>query len=111
MRKVLMFITVMVFFLAATDVFAGVRSIVDSPIHTQRSPIKSTYVPSYQTCTNMGYTLNSCASKEEGVDYCPTNARYFRYCCPQGYTHKAKQCIDMGLKPSGKSCHGYHRCE
>lgn len=111
MRKILMLITFMVFSLAANDVFAGVRSIVESPTHTQRSPIKNTYVPTYKTCLNMGYSLTSCPSKEQGVDYCPTNSKYFRYCCPQGYTHKAKQCIDMGLTPSRKNCHGYHMCE
>ncbi len=111
MRKILLFITLIVFSFTAADAFAGVRSIVESSSHTQRTPIKNTYTPNFRNCQSLGYSMTSCPSQQQAVEYCPTSSNYFKYCCPKGFIHKAHECRELGRKPSGKACHGYHMCE
>ncbi|MBR1649513.1 MAG: hypothetical protein IJ689_07980 [Alphaproteobacteria bacterium] len=90
---------------------AGVRSIVDSASHTKRERLNSNYISSsVKKCTGSGYTRTSCYGNEYGVDVCPYDIRYFKYCCPPQYTSTQKECREQGMVASGSSCHGYYEC-
>lgn len=97
--------------LFAADTLAGVRFIVDSAQHTKRDRSKNNHVsPSLKNCQIGGYTKVRCTDGEYGVDLCPYDSRYFKYCCPETHVYTREECKDMGMRP-GSSCHGYYACE
>lgn len=92
------------------ECFAGVRFIVDSAPHTARTKTKHTSQPVVNECKTGGYLKTSCPDGEQGVEVCPSNGNYFKYCCPAEYMYSKQDCYDMGARP-GRSCHGYYTCE
>ena len=90
---------------------AGVRFIVDSPSHTKRDRLNSSYISaSVKKCQASGYSKTYCPRGEQGVDFCPQNSRYFRYCCPNEYAYTKKECAEQGMRAYGSGCHGYYEC-
>lgn len=97
--------------LFAVDTFAGVRFIVDSGQHTKRDRSTNNGVsPSIKNCQNNGYTKVRCNNDEYGVDLCPYNSSYFKYCCPNTHVYTKDECLQMGMR-TGSGCHGYYACE
>ena len=98
--------------LLATEAFARTVFIVDSPSHTVRDKSSSSsHSSTYKNCFSMGYTKTSCPTGERGLEACPMNSQYFKYCCPPEYQYTSSQCREQGLKPTGGSCHGYYSCK
>jgi len=111
MRKITAAVVFALTLLFAADTFAGVRFIVDSAQHTKRDRSKNNNVsPSIKNCQNGGYTKVRCDNDEYGVDICPYDSRYFKYCCPNTHVYTKDECRDMGMRP-GSGCHGYYACE
>ncbi len=111
MRKVVGFLTLLFCVLIAANAFARAQFIIDSKSHTQRDTSNSsTHSSTFRTCPSMGYTQTSCPAGEHGVESCPINSQYFKYCCPQEAIYTASQCRTMMRKPTG-GCHGYYKCE
>ena len=111
MRKIICALSLLMFLFAAGETVAGVTFIADSPVHTKRDKIKIEPTPGVNNCMNAGYTKTYCDADEEGVGICPYDSGYFRYCCPAGYRYTRKECLQMGMIPSKKTCHSYHACE
>lgn len=97
--------------LFACNATAGVRSIVDSGANTVRSQTrKNSSSTSVSICKNSGYSRTSCRQGEYGVETCPSNSHYFKYCCPADCVYTKQDCKNMGMLPD-RSCHGYYSCK
>lgn len=42
---------------------------------------------------------------------CPTDDRFFRVCCPDGYTHTKEECVINAKPLSTDNCHGFYKCD
>lgn len=62
-------------------------------------------------CQGSGYTYTTSNCTNGLAEPCPTDARYFKVCCPAGYKYTKEQCVINAKPLSTDNCHGYYKCD
>lgn len=87
--------------IASVNFITGGREIkFDTPNFTDNTPVQ---------CQNIGYSLTSCPSGQNKVNFCPYNNTYFQRCCDTRYKYSKGECAYPNTV-SGDSCGGKFMC-